>query len=131
MLGHWNDVGGPFADGLNAATKYVVSSKGDSELPWPNSVLVSGDVPARIGALRAEAGGNLVIMGSSQLIQSLMSHDLVDELFLMIHPLVLGSGLRLFGPEPFRPHVRAGAEPRVGERGSHGLLPALRSLTAG
>jgi len=100
MLGHWNDVGGPFADGLNAATKYVVSSRGDTELRWPNSVLVSGDVPARIGALRAEAGGNLVIMGSSQLIHSLMSHELVDELFLMIHPLVLGSGLRLFGPDP-------------------------------
>ncbi len=67
MLGHWNDVGGPFADGLNAATKYVVSSQCDTELPWPNSVLVSGDVPARIGALRADD---------------------------------LGSGLRLFGPDP-------------------------------
>ena len=98
MLGHWNEVGGPFKDGLNQTTKYVASSSADTELPWPNSRLLSGDVPAAVAALREQPGGNLVIMGSGQLIRSLLPHGLVDELFLMIHPVVLGSGQRLFGP---------------------------------
>lgn len=98
MLGHWNEVGGPFKDGLNQTLKYVASSKPDINLPWPNSRLLSGDVPAAVAALRGQPGGNLVIMGSGQLIRSLLPHGLVDELFLMIHPVVLGSGQRLFGP---------------------------------
>jgi dihydrofolate reductase len=98
MLGHWNEVGGPFKDGLNQTPKYVASSNPDAELPWPNSTLLSGDVPAAVAALRGQPGGNLVIMGSGQLIRSLLPHALVDELFLMIHPVVLGSGQRLFGP---------------------------------
>jgi dihydrofolate reductase len=98
MLEHWNEVGGPFKDGLNKTTKYVASSNSDTDLPWPNSRLLSGDVPAAVSALREQAGGNLVIMGSGQLIRSLLPHGLVDELFLLIHPLVLGSGQRLSGP---------------------------------
>ena len=99
MLSHWNSVGGPFRDGLNQARKYVASSHPDAELPWPNSTLLSGDVPAQIAALREQPGGNLVIMGSGQLIRSLLPHGLIDELFLMIHPVVLGSGERLFRPD--------------------------------
>ena len=99
MLTYWNQVGGPFKDGLNQARKYVVSSSPDVDLPWPNSTLLSGDVPAEVAALREQPGGNLVIMGSGQLIRSLLPRGLVDELFLMIHPLVLGSGRRLFGPD--------------------------------
>jgi dihydrofolate reductase len=98
MLGHWNEVGGPFKDGLNQTLKYVASSSPDTDLPWPNSRLLSGDVPAKVAALREQPGGNLVIMGSGQLVRSLLPHRLVDELFLMIHPVVLGSGQRLFGP---------------------------------
>jgi dihydrofolate reductase len=98
MLGHWNQVGGPFKDGLNARLKYVVSSDPDTRLRWPNSRLLSGDVPATVAALREQPGGNLVIMGSGHLVRSLLPHGLVDELFLMIHPVVLGSGQRLFGP---------------------------------
>lgn len=97
MLSHWNEVGGPFKDGLNATTKYVASSDPDADLPWPNSVLLTGDVPAAVGALRDEPGGNLVVMGSGALVRSLLPHGLVDELFLMVHPVVLGSGRRLFG----------------------------------
>ena len=95
MLGHWNAVGGPYRDGLNAATKYVVSSHPDAVLPWPHSVLVTGDVPTRIAELRVEHPGNLVVMGSGRLIHSLLPHDLIDELLLLIHPLSLGSGHRL------------------------------------
>ena len=98
MLGYWNEVGGPFKDGLNQTVKYVASTDPDTDLPWPNSRLLTCDVPAAVADLREQPGGNLVIMGSGQLIRSLLPHGLVDELFLMIHPVVLGSGERLFGP---------------------------------
>lgn len=98
MLAHWNEASGPFKEGLNQTQKYVASSNPDADLPWPNSTLLSGDVPAAVAALREQPGGNLVIMGSGHLIRSLLPHGLIDELFLMIHPLILGSGQRLFGP---------------------------------
>lgn len=100
VLGHWNAVGGPFKDGLNGPVKYVASSHPDLELPWPSSVLLSGDVPARVAELRGRPGGNLVVMGSGALVRSLLPHGLVDELVLLVHPVVLGSGHRLFGPDP-------------------------------
>lgn len=100
VLGHWNEVGGPFKEGLNGPTKYVASSHPDLVLPWPNSVLLTGDVPAEVARLREQEGGNLVIMGSGHLIRTLLPHGLIDELLLMIHPLLLGSGRRLFGPDP-------------------------------
>lgn len=97
LLSHWNEAGGPFKDGLNQTLKYVASSDPQADLPWPNSTLLTGDVPAAVADLRRKPGGNLVIMGSGQLIRSLLPHGLIDELFLMIHPVVLGSGQRLFG----------------------------------
>jgi dihydrofolate reductase len=99
LLGHWNEVGGPFKDPLNNVTKYVVSSDPETVLPWPNSTLIAGDVPAQIAALRLRPGGNLVVMGSGALVRSLLPHGLIDEIFLMIHPVVLGSGQQLFGRE--------------------------------
>jgi len=99
MLGHWNAEGGPFKDGLNATPKFVASSNPSTKLKWPNSELVTGDVPTSIAELRRLRSGNLVIMGSGQLIRSLFPLGLIDELFLMIHPLVIGSGHRLFGPD--------------------------------
>lgn len=99
LLAHWNQVGGPFADSFNHVPKYVASSRSDTELPWPNSTLLGGDVPARVAQLREQAGGNLVVLGSGALVRSLLPHGLIDELLLMIHPVVLGSGRRLFGPD--------------------------------
>ncbi len=96
MLTHWNTVGGPFKDGLNGAEKIVVSRSASTPLPWPNSTLVSGDVPAAIAGLKAHGGQDLCIMGSGELIQTLLPHRLIDELLLFIHPLVLGAGRRLF-----------------------------------
>jgi dihydrofolate reductase len=96
MLSGWNERGGPFKDALNGATKYVASRNPEAELEWPNSTLLSGDVPAAVGELRERGGGNLAIMGSGELIRSLLPHGLVDELLLVIHPLILGEGLRLF-----------------------------------
>jgi dihydrofolate reductase len=96
MLGTWNERGGPYKDALNAATKYVVSRSGSTRLEWPNSTLLHGDVVAGVAELKEREGGNLVIMGSGELIRSLLPHGLIDEYLLMIHPLVLGSGRRLF-----------------------------------
>ena len=96
MLGHWNAVGGPHKNGLNAARKYVASSDPDARLRWPNSELLTGDVPAAVAALRERSAGNLVVMGSGVLVRSLLPHGLVDEIPLVVHPLTLGSGRRLF-----------------------------------
>jgi dihydrofolate reductase len=99
MLQHWNEEGGPFKDGLNNATKYVASSNADTALLWPHSTLLTGDVPAEVAKLRERPGGNLVVMGSGQLFRSLLARGQVDELLLVVHPLVLGSGHTLFGPD--------------------------------
>lgn len=96
ILSHWNAAGGPFKDGLNAMTKYVASSDPDTALEWPNSELLHGDVPAAVADLKGGPDGNLVMMGSGELIRSLLPHRLIDEFLLMVHPVVLGSGRRLF-----------------------------------
>jgi dihydrofolate reductase len=96
MLATWNARGGPFKDALNSASKYVVSSNSAMRLKWPNSILVHGDLIKALTELKRKSDGNLVMMGSGQLIRSLLPHDLIDEYLLMIHPLVLGSGQRLF-----------------------------------
>ena len=96
VLASWDAQGGPFKDALSSARKYVASSNPAATLGWPNSTLLHGDVPAAVANLRRSSGTNLVIMGSGVLIRSLMVADLIDEYLLMIHPLVLGSGRRLF-----------------------------------
>jgi dihydrofolate reductase len=96
LLTSWNAQGGPFKDALNNARKYVASSNPATSLEWPNSTLLGGNVPAAVAELRGSSGTNLAIMGSGVLIGSLMAADLIDEYLLMIHPLVLGTGRRLF-----------------------------------
>ncbi len=96
LLASWNAQGGPFKDALNNTPKYVASTTASEPLPWPNSTLLRGDTVDAVRALKAEAGGVLAIMGSGVLIGSLMAADLIDEYLLMIHPLVLGTGRRLF-----------------------------------
>jgi dihydrofolate reductase len=96
MLASWNAQGGPYKDALNGARKYVASRSSETKLDWPNSTLLHGDVPAAVADLKRDAGGDLVVMGSGELIRSLLPHRLIDEYLLMIHPLVLGAGRRLF-----------------------------------
>jgi dihydrofolate reductase len=96
LLRAWNARGGPFKDALNNAPKYVASSSPTTKLDWPNSTLLHGDVPAAVAELKKSSGKKLVIMGSGVLIGALMAADLIDEYLLMIHPLVLGTGRRLF-----------------------------------
>jgi dihydrofolate reductase len=80
---------------LNDATKYV-ASRGHPKLEWRNSVLLEGDVAEAVAALKREDGPELQVHGSSNLIQTLMRHKLVDEFQLLVYPVLLGSGKRLF-----------------------------------
>jgi dihydrofolate reductase len=86
----------PFTEVLNAAQKYVASRTLREPLPWSNSTLLEGDVPQAVARIKEEPGKDLVVLGSGELVRSLITHDLVDEYVLLIHPLVLGSGRRLF-----------------------------------
>jgi dihydrofolate reductase len=96
FAGAWPEREGEFADKFNSMPKYVVSTTlADPE--WNNSTVIGGDVAASVGKLRDELDGNLVVHGSVRLVQALIEHDLVDELRLMVFPVVLGSGKRLFG----------------------------------
>jgi dihydrofolate reductase len=98
MLGYWNTQDSPFTSGLNNAEKYVVSRTLTPPLPWPNSALISGDID-ELAELKNGPGADLCVMGSGQLIQTLMAHHLVDEFLLFVHPIILGAGRRLFSPQ--------------------------------
>ncbi len=87
---------GEFADKFNSMPKYVVSST-LAEPDWNNSTVLKGDVVEEVGKLRQEQDGDIVVHGSARLVQTLLEHDLVDELRLMVYPVVLGIGKRLFG----------------------------------
>jgi dihydrofolate reductase len=93
---HWPHVDDPFAQALNRATKHVASTT-LARLGWENSVLIEGDVPAAVGALKAQDGPELQVHGSAGLIQTLLPHDLIDAFRVFTFPLVLGTGKRLFG----------------------------------
>jgi dihydrofolate reductase len=99
LLASWNEQGGPFKDALNDTQKFVASHSPATTLEWPNSTLLTGDVPAAVTDLKRSSSANLVIMGSGVLIGSLMTADVIDEYLLMIAPLVLGSGRRLFAAD--------------------------------
>jgi dihydrofolate reductase len=86
----------PFAAVLNERQKYVASTRLEEPLPWKNSTLLKGDAIEAVVKLKQQPGKDLVVLGSGELVQALMQHDLVDEYVLLIHPLVLGSGRRLF-----------------------------------
>jgi len=85
-----------FTPVLNNTQKYVASTTLKDPLPWMNSTLLTGEMPQAVARLKADMKKDLVVLGSGTLLQSLMRYQLVDEYILLIHPLVLGSGRRLF-----------------------------------
>jgi dihydrofolate reductase len=92
----WPSRDGEFADRFNSMPKYVVSSTlKDPE--WTNTTVLAGDVKQAVTKLRDEIDGNIVVHGSAQLAQTLLEQDLVDEVRLMVFPVVLGAGKRIFG----------------------------------
>jgi dihydrofolate reductase len=97
FYGFWpNQEDNPFTEVLNAMQKYVASTALEEPVPWSNSTVLRGDAADAVAELRESPGEDIVVMGSGELVQSLMGHNLVDEYVLLIHPLVLGSGHRLF-----------------------------------
>ena len=92
----WVDRTGPWAERLNSLPKYVVSSTLVAPR-WTNATVLDGDVVAEVAQLKQEVAGEIVVYASRRLVHTLMEHDLVDELRLMVYPIVVGAGERLFG----------------------------------
>src|SRR5918998_3126278 len=102
----WPSMEGEIADKLNAMPKYVVSSTLEEPLDWNNSSVLEGDVVEEVSRLRQSLRGDIVIHGSPQLVQTLLEHDLVDELRMTVFPVVLGTGKRLFGDSNNKKRLR-------------------------
>jgi dihydrofolate reductase len=110
----WPSREGEFADKFNNMPKYVVSSTLE-KVEWNNSTLLKGDVVESVSKLRQGPGGDIVVHGSAQLVQALLEHDLVDELRLMVFPVVLGTGKRLFGSTTNKKRLRLADSKMVGD----------------
>jgi dihydrofolate reductase len=103
FYGYWPKQGdNPYTEVLNQAPKYVASTTATEPLPWQNSTLLSGDLAAEVTALRDRTDGAIAVLGSGVLVRWLAEQDLVDEYVMLIHPLVLGSGTRLFAEKGLR-----------------------------
>ena len=101
----WTGRSGEWADRLNGLPKYVVSSTLVNP-EWSNSTVLKGDVVEEVSKLKQELDGDIVVYASRQLVHTLMEHNLVDELRLMVYPVVLGAGERLFGETSDKKSIR-------------------------
>ena len=110
----WPSREGEFADKFNTMPKYVVSSTLENP-EWNNSTVLKGDVAEEVAKLKQKQEGDIVVHGSAQLVQKLLEHDLVDELRLMVFPVVLGSGKRLFGETSDKKSLRLADSNVVGD----------------
>ena len=110
----WPSREGEFADKFNTMPKYVVSSTLE-QAEWNNSTVLKGDVAEEVSKLRQEHDGDIVVHGSARLAQTLIEHDLVDELRLMVFPVLLGSGKRLFGDTSGKKPLRLTDSKTVGD----------------
>jgi dihydrofolate reductase len=110
----WPSREGEFADKFNEMPKYVVSSTLEDP-DWQNSTVLDGDPVEAVSRLRDEQDGVILVAGSIQLVQTLLEHDLVDELRLMVFPVVLGSGRRLFGETSDKKPLRLTGSKVVGD----------------
>ena len=110
----WPSREGEFAEKFNSMPKYVVSST-LGEPGWNNSTVLGGEVAEEAAKLRAATRGNVVVHGSAQLVQALLEHDLVDELRLMVFPVLLGSGKRLFAATSEKKPMRLRSAKPVGD----------------
>jgi dihydrofolate reductase len=122
---YWPYLEGEIADPFNAATKYVATSS-TAPLAWANSVRLDGDVPAAVAQLKEGDGPDLLTQGSSVLVQSLLAAGLVDELNLLVLPVLLGHGRKLFGED-----ARPGALELVSSRFSSTGVIIARYRPAG
>lgn len=110
----WPSRDGEFADKFNTMPKYVFSSTlGEPE--WNNTTVLRGDFAEEIAKLKREVDGTILVAGSAQLVQGLIEHDLLDELWLMVFPVVLGAGKRLFGDVGEKKPLRLVGSKTVGD----------------
>jgi len=112
----WPSRDGEFADKFNGMPKYVVSSTLVNP-EWNNSTVLNGDLTEEVSKLKQQVDGNVVVHGSAQLVQALLDRDLVDELRLMVFPVVLGTGKRLFGETRDKKPLRLTESKTVGSEG--------------
>jgi dihydrofolate reductase len=110
----WPSRNGEFADKFNSMPKYVVSSTLESP-EWANTTVLAGDLGEAVSRVREAHGGDVVVHGSAQLVQGLLDRDLVDELRLMVFPVVLGAGKRLFGETSDKKRLRLTSSQSVGD----------------
>jgi dihydrofolate reductase len=110
----WPSREGEFADKFNSMPKYVVSSTLENP-EWNNTTVLKGGVVDEVTKLKQEVGGDIYVHGSCQLAQTLIEHDLVDELHLMVFPVVLGTGKRLFGETSDKKPLRLVDSKTVGD----------------
>jgi dihydrofolate reductase len=114
FAGAWPSREGEFADKFNQMPKYVVSSTLENP-DWNNSTVINGDLTAEVSKLKQDLDGDIVVHGSAQLVQALLENDLVDELRLMVFPVVLGSGKRVFGDTSDKKALRLADSRTVGD----------------
>jgi dihydrofolate reductase len=110
----WPSRDGEFADKFNAMPKYVVSSTLEDP-QWNNSTVLTGDLTDEVARLKENHDGDIVVHGSATLVQALLEHDLIDALHLMVFPVVLGTGQRLFGETSDKKRLRLGDSKVVGD----------------
>ena len=110
----WPSRDGEFADKFNNMPKYVVSSTLAGP-EWKNSTVLNGDLVEEVEKLKRDQGGDIVVHGSARLVQALIEHDLVDELRLMVYPVVLGDGKRLFGETKDKVRLQLASSEVVGD----------------
>jgi dihydrofolate reductase len=116
FAGAWPSREGEFADKFNSMPKYLVTST-ITDPEWNNTTVISGDVAAEVAKLKDELDGVIQVPGSLQLVQTLLDHDLVDEVRLMVFPTVLGTGRKLFGETPDKLDFRLTESKPVGPDG--------------
>ena len=114
LAARWPSRTGEWADRLNSMPKYVVSSM-LVDPAWNNSTILTGDVVQEVSKLRQELGGEIVVAASGRLVRTLIEHNLVDELRLMVYPVVLGAGHRLFGDTSGKTPVRLVENKTIGD----------------
>jgi dihydrofolate reductase len=110
----WPSMQGEFADKFNNMPKYVVSSTLENP-EWNNSTVLKGDLVQEVSKLRESLEGDILVAGSAQLVQALLEHDLVDELRLMVFPVVLGKGKRLLGATSGKKRLQLAESKVVGD----------------
>src|SRR3712207_3166121 len=114
---HMEEQTGEYGARMNGYPKYVASTTLQEPLEWNNSTLLEGDIAEGVGRLKQQDGKDILIFGSGKLVRTLMEHDLIDEYRLMVHPVVVGKGKRLFGDVGETRDLRLVDTKRVGPDG--------------